>query len=363
MKYENIPCAACGEAFRATDDVVVCPVCGAPHHRACWIRAGSCACSAQHSPDFAWVSPVQPAAPAENAAAEEAPRLKNGEGVVVCPNCSANNYENDIYCMRCGAKLHPQPEEERPHEYARREDPQESFDRQGFVEDFNRFGGLDPNAMVDGIPVCEYSDYVGGKSPGRIIRRIAVSERFGRSVAWIPSAFLFGPIWFFYRKMKKEGLLISLVLILLGACVGLLQINEPFIAFVKGAQEATFAMMSGQSTPEEYRDRLLTLEEEFQSVELTGSDAVKSRTSLFLQYALMLGSPLFCGLLGLKFYRKKAGADIRAIRGKCSDIGSYRAMLMREGGTSPGLAVVGVLLMLIVGFCMNYLPTMIAMMK
>ena len=36
MKYTGIPCAACGKKFTAEDDVVVCPECGTPYHRACY---------------------------------------------------------------------------------------------------------------------------------------------------------------------------------------------------------------------------------------------------------------------------------------------------------------------------------------
>ena len=35
-KYVNVPCAKCGKPFTEDDDVVVCPDCGAPHHRSCY---------------------------------------------------------------------------------------------------------------------------------------------------------------------------------------------------------------------------------------------------------------------------------------------------------------------------------------
>ena len=361
MKYTNIPCAACGLAFQDTDDVVVCPVCGAPHHRACWLREGRCAYNEQHADGFAWVSPVQPEAPAPRTGEQQEPRMKNGEGLIDCPACGAENYENDLYCMRCGAKLHDEQPRERVYRREDEDPPRRDFNQQEFIDDFNRFGGLDPNSLVDGIPVCEYSDYVGGKTPGRIIRKVSVGERFGRSVSWILPAFFFGPIWFFYRKMKKEGLLISLVLIMLGTGVGLLQLNDAFVSFVQETRALTESMLTGAVSPQDAMEEFYAASDKYQSTVLTGSDAAKLRAANVLQYVMVLGCPLFCGLFGLKLYRKKIRADITAIREKCSDMDGYRAALLREGGTSPGLAVAGVLLVLIAAFCMNYLPTLIAL--
>ena len=34
--YEGCQCPVCGKSFQESDDIVVCPQCGAPHHRECW---------------------------------------------------------------------------------------------------------------------------------------------------------------------------------------------------------------------------------------------------------------------------------------------------------------------------------------
>ena len=35
IDYTGLECPICGEKFTAQDDIVVCPECGAPYHRAC----------------------------------------------------------------------------------------------------------------------------------------------------------------------------------------------------------------------------------------------------------------------------------------------------------------------------------------
>jgi hypothetical protein len=48
-KFTGQECPACCEKFAEGDDVVVCPDCGAPHHRLCYAENGECIHAAQHS--------------------------------------------------------------------------------------------------------------------------------------------------------------------------------------------------------------------------------------------------------------------------------------------------------------------------
>ncbi len=36
MDYTGKKCPICSEKFKADDDIVVCPKCGAPYHRSCY---------------------------------------------------------------------------------------------------------------------------------------------------------------------------------------------------------------------------------------------------------------------------------------------------------------------------------------
>ena len=51
ISYVGLDCPACHRPFIEEDDIVVCPVCGAPHHRDCWNRLGHCACEESHGTD------------------------------------------------------------------------------------------------------------------------------------------------------------------------------------------------------------------------------------------------------------------------------------------------------------------------
>ena len=40
--YTRKKCPICSEKFKADDDIVVCPKCGAPYHRSCYEKEGRC---------------------------------------------------------------------------------------------------------------------------------------------------------------------------------------------------------------------------------------------------------------------------------------------------------------------------------
>ena len=57
--YVGCVCSVCNKPFAAGDDIVVCPECGTPYHRACYQAAGGCVHEAQHAEGYAW-QPPQP---------------------------------------------------------------------------------------------------------------------------------------------------------------------------------------------------------------------------------------------------------------------------------------------------------------
>ena len=71
--YENNSCPVCGKQFQPGDDIVTCPECGTPHHRACYRELGHCAHQALHGNGYAF-TPADP--PAEQKSSAPLPMLK-----------------------------------------------------------------------------------------------------------------------------------------------------------------------------------------------------------------------------------------------------------------------------------------------
>ena len=83
-QFTGCPCSVCGKTLTDTDDIVVCPDCGAPYHRACYQAQGACVYAGKHGTGFEWTPP-----------ASAQPEHK-------CPNCGAPNPESAQRCSHCG---------------------------------------------------------------------------------------------------------------------------------------------------------------------------------------------------------------------------------------------------------------------
>ena len=86
-RYTGNHCPVCEQAFTDEDDIVVCPDCGTPYHRACWQKVGACMHKSEHAAGFEW----QP---------EFGPEAEKATQEATCPNCGTE-LEFDFDCDCC----------------------------------------------------------------------------------------------------------------------------------------------------------------------------------------------------------------------------------------------------------------------
>ena len=217
-RYTGNHCPVCEQAFTDEDDIVVCPDCGTPYHRACWQKVGVCMHKSEHAAGFEWQPEVGPDA---DKAAHEA----------TCPNCGTHNTPGAVRCAHCGCPLPKAPDpitakandEKSVPIYARdpsavnnsRTAPGPHIDTFGTGED----GGIyrreiGPEDPIDGIKAKDWAAYVG-RSPMYYLMQFFRMSETKQKVTLSLSAFLFGPAYLFYRKMWKQGLLATLVMVVL----------------------------------------------------------------------------------------------------------------------------------------------------
>ena len=53
-RFDNKLCPVCRAPFKEGADIVVCPICGTPHHRACYMQKNKCALEEYHAKGFVW---------------------------------------------------------------------------------------------------------------------------------------------------------------------------------------------------------------------------------------------------------------------------------------------------------------------
>ena len=90
MEFTEYKCPVCDKQFKKGDDVVVCPECGAPHHRECYEKEGHCHFADKHGADFSFEK--EQLEESEQQAEQDAK-----DGVVLCKRRGAENPKEMFY--------------------------------------------------------------------------------------------------------------------------------------------------------------------------------------------------------------------------------------------------------------------------
>lgn len=216
--YTGAKCISCGERFKAGDDVVVCPECGTPYHRECYLREGKCINEELHASGQSWAQ--------EQEISDESGSREN----IRCIRCGFENTPEKLFCEKCGTPLMKNMSEERPFNTA---DGQNGYNRNmndcngangfngGFGADSGPMGAqafgrtvYNQDSEIDGVRLGDYAKYVGGNPIGFLSNFIRFGK-FGSKLSMNLGAFLFPEVYFLYRKMKPWGIVALLLFALL----------------------------------------------------------------------------------------------------------------------------------------------------
>lgn len=185
--YTGVPCSHCEQPFSKDDDIVVCPSCGAPHHRRCYRELGRCAHEAEHSSGFEWMPPAG------------APNPADGQPTA-CPSCGAGNAPSANFCQSCGRRLDAQaPPADAPPAFSASSSSAQNRYRAA-VQSL-------PQWEVNGVSAREISAYVGNGA-FYFLRQFQMLLRSKSNISWNWPAFFFKYAYFFYRKLYLRGALV-----------------------------------------------------------------------------------------------------------------------------------------------------------
>lgn len=303
MNYLNENCPACGQQFTAQDDVVVCPDCGAPHHRACWNEKGACAFADAHRDGFAW----------QAAPARQEPEPQAAEGGVRCPRCGEPCSADTLVCPTCGNRFGAIPEGAA---YA-------------FNEDFFMRGvDAQPNADLGGITAKEAAIFVQQRA-GTYVRKFQKQKEKDKKVGWNWAAFLFSPFWFFYRKTYKAGALFMGIWMVL--CVFL---SVPMARVENQTMQVVtqYLTIDETTTPE-------TLSQELAGLDAAAQQAVqqalsRSGAAMLLFAAALFVPNFFAAMFADSLYKKKVLKDVQSMRDFSQNEQTFKMLALRRGGVS-----------------------------
>lgn len=361
-KYVGVDCPVCGKKFASEDDVVVCPVCGAPHHRSCYKENGGCALESRHAQGQEWQAP-QPEAAQSPQGEHQAPRT------VTCPSCGAANPPEGIFCQVCGTRIAP-PQQSAPgwqqqgpqnqggpqspygqqqaygqqqgNPYGQQQaygqqqgnpyGQQQAYGQQQQYGYYNPFGGMNPNEKIGDIAAKELATFVGPSAPYYLSRFHMLSQN-PRALTWNWSAFFFNFLYFFYRKMYALGAVL-LVIFAITMVPSFLFAFEYFKELMAQGVAINFPLPE-ITTP--YMESLVSIQ-------------------AFLR-AIWFGVMASMGFIANKLYYKATVNTIGVIRQdeRSQDVGSYIQMLTFRGGVSRTSVLAILAALMIAYFTISYL--------
>ena len=331
ISYLEYRCPVCGEKFNEQDDIVVCPDCGAPHHRDCWKEEGACWYRARHQDGEVWREELR-VAPAASEAAPEQPESAQTQqqpphqALRICPRCGMPNAPTAHYCQNCSQQLQTDPEKDG--QVGANGVP---FPPYGFV--VNPFLNATPSTTIEDIPIQDVSVYVG-KNAMYYIPQFDRIQQTGRGRFHF-SAFLFHGIWMLYRKQYKMGAIVLAIVFALTALAAFFQYQ-----FSLPVAEALFAtagidLSSGMITSLTSAQQLALLDA------WSGLSAREVLLVLLptLVEGLLLIVYLVVGFKANKWYYKQSLRRIREIKKAADSNEKLRAELSSRGGVNTPLTI------------------------
>ncbi len=266
LDVKGLTCARCKAYLFEEDDVVYCPVCGAPHHRSCYNELGHCALEELHGTENEYNRPSVAENKEEHNSKTTKCEICGGEydsSLGKCPKCSSPNF-NTI---------------------------------NGFAS-FDFLGGVPADQdLGDGVTAEDAKSFVFANTHRYIPKFATLNKSQKKSWNWL--AFLFPAPWMLSRKMYKGGiitLLLSIVSKFL-LCPFLLRLDKLEINLMYYNYE-------------------------------TANQIIKSLPEIgylvywlaFFGSCILIGIHIFMGIFGDYIYKKHAIKTIKKIKSESSDI-------------------------------------------
>lgn len=205
--YLGYKCVVCGQKFNENDDIVVCPDCGTPYHRDCYMKSGKCVNEELHKTGESWRGQKE---------REEKTEYKK------CPYCGNVNKPHTIICEHCGAPLVDELHKNMSSNNTERNfgEMNDNAGNNGMFGNSFAFNpndkccGINPEEDFDSVKLRELADFVKTNQ----IYYLPIFKKMkdtGQRVSLNIISFLFPQLYFANRKMwlwTAVSILISIVL-------------------------------------------------------------------------------------------------------------------------------------------------------
>lgn len=292
-------CEYCHQVIKPEDDAVVCPDCGSPYHRECYLKNGRCVHEDKHASGWTYTP--------------EQETHENPNVLIQCPNCGSANPLGMSACRNCHAPLpfvqlnNPSSEPQQPPQYGGQPFSGGAF---GFDPVSAFMASVDMNEELDdGVTVKDVSEYLG-QNKLYFLPKFIYMKKNNKSVSWNWSATFFGYLYLFYRKLPIFA--IALLLLSLMLDIPGLVLNVSYLA------QAGYIEQSGIFT-----NALVS--------ELEVIAGITSWASTIIQ--------ILVGLFFNKFYMEYVIRKVRKIRASVTCDEEFSAVVAKRGGVIKPVTV------------------------
>ncbi len=269
FRYTNEKCPICNKTFKSDDDIVVCHLCGTPHHRECYKQNTKCANDDKHG-EYRWEPTF--------VAAEE---VKSEEKAVNTP------WGEQFDASKIPEGL-PFP--------ILQVNPLEQF----------------PKEIEEDITTEDMAYFVQQDVTRYLTKFFKIKD--GKRTINFAALFL-APYWFFYRKMYKLGAIFMAIFLCL-SCISILPPAVQFTSAVLAQEEKMAELSNPRLTEEEYEDALIQLSNDMTKIVSENKVGI---ILIFTQSTLALVISVFIGLNANKWYYKHAVKEIRKEKANRAD--------------------------------------------
>lgn len=348
MNYTNEICNGCGRKFTEEDDIVTCPECGTPQHRECWLKEHKCVNEHLHEDGFEW----KPKHREEEK--KEEPQFQTRP----CPFCGHENPVDAKECANCSQPFEmfgrsifpPEQNDSQPHDPMNDASRTEYSYKPPFQIDYNEpenpdsfkpytengqpgepqaarqmfiFGSNAYEAQVLGEETKDFTAFTRASIPSyyKKFKRFEHGKKFSFNFA----ALIFGPLWFFFRKLFKEGIIFTAITLCLTMALyaplsqamdGYYDLREEMAQVVQGEDEPTAEQL------EAINNKMLAFSEKH------GGVIVLFGSSMVLLHFV-------CALCADSLYKKKFLKDVSEAAEESQGVREQKYMLiLRKGGIS-----------------------------
>lgn len=323
-RYIGQNCPVCNEQFDEKSDVVVCPECGAPHHRECYKQKGECFYKEHHGTENGYIPPE----PKEEEPSEEQEKTRR------CAKCGALNPIDNNFCDNCG-------------EFMRKNHFAFDLEDMGTVQILiDPYGGVAPDTDIDGVTAQEIALFVGQNSRYYIPKFKELAEN-KHKICWNWSACAFTFLYFAGRKIKTFAIGIAIVifaLILAGNIPIVMQFGEVYADIASNPE----ILKDAQA-----RDEFISQYE----LELPPLYYFINNIAKLVYFVVLL----VCGLFADKIYKSYVISKIKKIKEQFTDDATYKAELFKQGGFSTTSVKVALIVYVLVMIAVVVLLSIIAL--